>query len=55
MPHATVSTRDAHGRKVCPYCGYPLRNNFDRTCPYHRDLPALEQWDDRYLLDTSDA
>lgn len=55
MPHATVSTRDEHGRRVCPYCGYPIRNNFDRTCPAHRDLPAREPLDDRYLLTDTEA
>lgn len=49
MPHSFVSTVDEHGRKVCPYCGIPIRLH-QVTCAYHRDLPALEELDDRYTI-----
>ena len=49
MPHADKSTRDNHGRRSCPYCGYPIRGNA-ATCRAHSDLPAREPLDDRYTL-----
>jgi hypothetical protein len=49
MPHADKSTRTPAGKKACPYCG----RRIDRgavACMAHRDLPALEPFDDRYIV-----
>jgi hypothetical protein len=49
MPHSDKSTHDEQGRRVCPYCGYPLRGR-RIACAEHSDLPRLEPLDDRYTL-----
>lgn len=54
MPHSTKSTRTSEGYRACPYCG----RRIDRdavACMSHRDLPALEPFDDRYLLTEREA
>ena len=54
MPHSTVSTRNEHGERTCPYCGYPLKAG-QVVCPAHADLVRLEPLDDRYTLSESEA
>lgn len=52
MPHSQLSTRNERGERVCPYCGAAIRtpNPYSEACTFHRDLPALEPFDDRYTL-----
>ena len=54
MPHSDLSTHTPWGAPTCPYCGRILhRDRYGRrpvTCDEHRDLPALEPLDDRYLI-----
>lgn len=48
LPDASRSRTPA-GKKACPYCGRRIVRGAV-ACMAHRDLPALEPFDDRYIV-----